>query len=269
MKIGELDIKVLRKHFYCRYCNDESECNRKKKHRSGIAYIVETKANDIKKQFIISDGEFEELNEFERLLGNVKKVKMSGAEVYEYGYKTCGGWFSINSRELNSDEHFEPEKVEYDKIVFSKVLDEHKIMILTSLVKDNKEIIELDWGLWNAIKPLIKTYVSSKTYHLPLNAYIFFQPFSFKALFRLRNIEFTVTKARPSIIYYDYVTRVTLGKTQIWYYADLQTAVVFLNKNGEAYRYVQHKHTEPTCERIDTNLLAEGYLTYDCVCNLL
>jgi hypothetical protein len=269
VRIGELGIKVLRKHFYCRYCSSETECERRRKHRRGIAYVIQVRARNIAKQFIISDGEFEELNEFETLLGDVKRVKMSGATIYKHGYKTCGGWFSLTSRELDQSEYFEPEEVEYDEITFAKVLDEHKIMILTSLVRDNKEILELDWGVWNAVKPIIKTYVSDRTYHLPLNAYIFFQPFSFRALFRLRNIEIPVVKARPVIIYYDECTRVIAGKTQIWYYADPHKAVVLLNKNGEAYRYVQHEHTEPTCERIDPSVLAEGYLTYDRVCNLI
>jgi hypothetical protein len=199
MKIGDLEINVLRKHFYCRYCENESECEKKKRHRRGIAYIVEIRADDIKKQFVLADGEFEELNEFETLLGDVKRVKMSGATIYKHGYKTCGGWFSLTSRELDQSEYFEPEEVEYDEITFSRVLDEHKVLILTSLVKASKEVLELDWGLWNSVKPLIYAYISGKTVALPQEAYINYEPNSFRATFKLRNIEIPVVKARPSI----------------------------------------------------------------------
>jgi hypothetical protein len=110
MKIGELEIEVVKKHFYCRYCNSESECERKKRHRRGIAYIVQIRAKDMTKQFVISQGEFEDLGEFQSLIGNIVRGSMSGATKYEHGYVTCGGWVTLYSRELSESEYFKPKK---------------------------------------------------------------------------------------------------------------------------------------------------------------
>jgi hypothetical protein len=110
MKIGDLEINVLRKHFYCRYCESEKECERRRKHRRGIAYIVQIRAKDIVKQFVITDGEFEDLGELEHLMGEIVRGSMSGATEYQHGYVTCGGWITLYSRELSPDEYFEPEK---------------------------------------------------------------------------------------------------------------------------------------------------------------
>jgi len=245
MKIGDLEIKVFDKKFYCRYCEDEASCEKKRKHRRGIAYKVAVSINNEHiASFLLTRGEFEDIEDLglDRYVGAWKRTGMSGCESYERAYKTCGGWWSIASQEI---EEIGEEITDYDPITFASILDEHKVFILTKLVSKKKEIINYDWGLWNAIKPLIYTYISGKTIALPQEAYINYYPMSFKATFKLRNIEIPVVKARPSIsVLVDYID-VRLGeKTKIVYRADPHKATVILKQGWKTYLYEQYKYRD-------------------------
>jgi len=264
MKIGELEIDVLRKQFYCRYCEDESECERKKQHRRGIAYVIQIRVKDIVKQFVITDGEFEDLGELEPLMGKIVRGSMSGATEYQHGYVTCGGWVTLYPRELSPNEYFEPSEVDYDPIVFARVLNDHRDMILTSLVRSDRSILELDWGLWNAIKPLIYAYVSRKTVPLPQEAHINYEPYSFRATFKLRDIEIPVVKARPSVTtLVDYVELRLGEKTKIIYRTDLHRAVVILRKGWKTYLYEQYRHRDVQIYDLTYSDKDEHYLLFN------
>ena len=233
MRIGKLKVEVLR-----RYCGDE------KKKRRGIAYIVQVRARNLVKQFVLTDGEFKELlGDLKQLIGSTKWGNLTEVGIHEHG-TTWGGWVTLHSRELAPDEYFEPSEVKCDPVEFAKLLDKHKIMILTSLVKADKSVLDLDWGLWNSVKPLLYTYVSGKVIELPGEAYIEYEPYSFKALFRLRDVKIPVVKARPRITNYNIYTEVAIGKdVKISYYSDQNRAVV-LFEDWRKYLYEQYKNRE-------------------------
>jgi hypothetical protein len=138
------------------------------------------------------------------------------------------------------------------------------VFILTSLVKDNKDVLELDWGLWNSVKPLIYAYVSGKTITLPQEAYINYHPMSFKATFKLRNIEIPIVKARPSVVtLVDYVD-VRLGeRTKIVYRADTHKATVIITKGWKRYLYEQYRHKDVQIYDLTYNDRDEYYLLFN------
>jgi len=206
INVGTFEFKVVDRFFYCRYCKDFNlRCL--KIHRSGVFYLIKLQVTvrDWVKPiyFMVGIGETEELPTFitEKDLGKVIHVGFSGATRYEHGYCTCGGWYSFDKPVFILDDDIKEKEIiitESEKVLIAELLNKNIKLIIQKLLDKNSEdpyqLLAIDWGIFEYLKPLFYVYVRIDLVPLPLGAKIEYQPCSFKAVFRFGDITLDIPK---------------------------------------------------------------------------
>jgi hypothetical protein len=270
IEIGELKIEVIGTEHYCTVC-DKFTWKCYTLHRSGNLFILRVGAsgeNPI--LMLLSRGEFKEINsiEIKSVLGGHVKTKMSGTRVFSRGKITAAGWISFNSpifiieeSDINTD-NLRSDLTREEKELLNLLLDEFKLELLTKyLVALNEKsghdlkylhwlIDNMDLGVWTHLKPLLHTFLSDKTYFAG-RAVLNFRPLSFKALFKIDDISFYVTKAKPKIyVISENLYEIELGQQRKIYVIDKKSVgpvAVYYRLHHVTYAHEQFKqHIHPT-----------------------
>ena len=189
------------------------------------------------------------------------KTKMSGTKVFKNGKITKSGWISFSSpvltinREDIVTEHLRTELSKAEKDLLNKLLDEHKLRILTEtlIALGNRrnigyleDLIEnIDLGVWSHLRPLLRVFISDRAYTIG-KALISFVPLSFKAEFLIWGIKFDITKAKPDVITrFNGITEIRLGK---------QRKIYFFEKNERASVFYELPHVVYVHEQFRNNI---------------
>ena len=237
LQTGDIRISLLAKEYYCRHCSEYSIKCRERNHRYGIWFLlrvtVATGNNERARYFIVGEGEREHRFPFDIEPGELRRAGYSGAEYWQYGHVTCGGWHSISSifelDKENLQRALEVAKRDEDIVVSPKLNEDEEILLANLINSYRQKIVQSlytngslsfcnDWGLWRDLVPLIKVYIRVKDHRLPYNASIEEFYASYLAKFRFGSIEIPISKGRYT-----------------WYHYHNDIAEVCCKKNGERY----------------------------------
>jgi hypothetical protein len=208
------------------------------RHRGSILCLLSVSTPFTSKLMLLNKGKFESssLVYLKKALGELKYRKENGAEIYENGAITQGGFIVffkpvVPLRERDAVQLRSAEQLsEKIKTELYRLIIEARLDILTTLLKETvlpgslgrvgKELLDkLDLGVWSDLKPLLYTFVSDAKYvYGPLS--ITFVPYSFKAEVEIKKIRFYTVKAIPRPFYYDGYVIIGLGKKRDIYVVD-------------------------------------------------
>lgn len=192
IKFGEVEIKVVRKEFFCNHCDSYDSCN--PNHRSGLFFLCEL-GDDY---FIIGNGEsgttiFSEFIDYD----NPAYLGMSGCKTGDGWHMTCGGWISISGivvRKIAEVGRINEE---------AEISLKERILLLRLLEQKANKVVALDgfdlnkdWGTWEHKKVLKKYFLRNKRYDLYDGAQLIEIGKSYGADFKWNNWRIRVPKPR-------------------------------------------------------------------------
>jgi hypothetical protein len=257
-----IELKLIAEEFYSRY-NIRYNHRDFQRHREGIWFLMAlTDKKTLTTIYIIDGlGESEEGFPFDANVGGV--IASGFSTTYEMGHVTTGGWYSLLTPYITPDPAdigiFAEEDIktlmnppenyngtrrlieslddlnEDERILLSKLIKKSLVTYLTELMKAmpvfTTRVPELDIP-YAHVTPLLKTFISEKTYHLPGDAYLSYVPLSWRADFVFGGIRVYTPKARHEVYRntHNILSFEDKAKTTIYYgeYAGRKT--VYLGK---------------------------------------
>ncbi|CAI1494127.1 protein of unknown function (plasmid) [Thermococcus nautili] len=290
-----IELKVIATEFYSRYTTRYNHRDFRR-YRAGFWFLMALTDSKTGETIYIIDGDGEKEGDFpfNANPGKLLHTGMSGAEDYENGHITCGGWYYLYTPYTTKN----PEDIDFlqnptenpdegirlikslddlnddERIFLSKLIQRNVLKYLTALIDAipfYDHILNLDLPYAGYI-PLLKTYISSRTENLPLDANIYYEPKSWRAWFIFGDIKVYVPKARHRyydnegdyiVIYFD-----DKKETTIFYREDAGRKTVYLAKNlNNEYplflgweEYNDHVHPRAEID-IETIRKVVGYYT--------
>jgi hypothetical protein len=230
------------------------------RHRGSILCLLSVSTPFTSKLMLLNKGKFESssLVDLRKALGEFNFRKENGAEIYENGAITQGGFIVFfkpvvplrDNAKLKSGELQLPERM---KTELYRLIIEARLHILTALIKASvlpgstgrigKELLDkLDIGVWSDLKPLLYAFVSDSKYvYGPVN--ITFIPYTFKAEVEIKKIRFYTVKAIPRPFYYDGYIIIGLGKRDIYVVDGGERTLVYHVTPSFTYVHEQYRGT--------------------------
>ena len=200
----DLMIKPVLKSFYCRYCSSVKKCSAKKVHRAGFWVLFRVRSNG--QTFYILDGYGE--TEQRTFIHHFPDGVPNGLK----SHITRSGWESFyplpfifeTTEEIEETinkliQQSEFQITQDDLVEVMRLFQSNFIRKYHLFDEFNIQDIELSIE-FASFYPLLRAYKRTREIALPFDAKIVERKNSFTAVFKLRNIEFTIPKALKYII---------------------------------------------------------------------